>query len=243
MVQRGDRDRSGNPASATPRHRRAVAGVAGAAARLRTGGPEFMEGDRTTRSVAENTPAGANIGEPVAASDFNRDTLTYSLRGLGSDLFDLDASSGQLLTKDGPGLRDRVELHRLRVGPGQQERHRQTRHSSGTPSSGLPLAVTNEDEAGAVALSLSEPDVDIPITASLTDPDGGLDRVVWSWARSTDQTAWTAIRGAALASYTPVAADKGSYLRATASYTDGHKGRARARGRRRPPPSRRTPRQ
>ena len=84
------------------------------------------------------------------------------------------------------------------------------------------MAVTNEDEAGTVALSSSDPDVDVSITASLTDPDGGLDRVVWSWARSTDQTAWTAISGAALASYTPVAADKGSYLRATASYTDGH---------------------
>ena len=61
--------------------------------------PEFMEGDRTTRSVAENTPAGTNIGEPVAATDFNRDTLTYSLRGPGADLFDVDAASGQLLTK------------------------------------------------------------------------------------------------------------------------------------------------
>ena len=30
--------------------------------------PEFMEGDRTTRLVAENTPAGVNIGEPVAAT-------------------------------------------------------------------------------------------------------------------------------------------------------------------------------
>ena len=84
------------------------------------------------------------------------------------------------------------------------------------------LTVTNEDEAGTVALSLSEPDVDVPLTAALTDPDGGLDRVVWSWERSADQTAWTAISGAASASYTPVAADKGSYLRATASYTDGH---------------------
>ena len=58
--------------------------------------------------------------------------------------------------------------------------------------------------------------------AALTDPDGGVTRVVWSWERSADQTAWTAISGAAAAVYTPVAADKGSYLRATASYTDGH---------------------
>ena len=82
------------------------------------------------------------------------------------------------------------------------------------------ITVTNEDEDGTVALSLSDPDVDVPLTAALTDPDGGVVRVVWSWARSADQTAWTAIRGAASAAYTPVAADKGSYLRATASYTD-----------------------
>ena len=84
--------------------------------------PEFVEGERTTRSVAENTPAGANIGEPVAATDFNRDTLTYSLRGLSSDLFDIEASSGQLLTKGCPGLRDRGELLRHRGSLRRQER-------------------------------------------------------------------------------------------------------------------------
>ena len=82
--------------------------------------------------------------------------------------------------------------------------------------------MTNEDEPGAVALSSSEPDVDVSLIATLTDPDGGVARVVWSWERSANQTGWTAVRGAASASYTPVAADKGSYLRATASYTDGH---------------------
>ena len=190
--------------------------------------PEFMEGDRTTRSVAENTPAGANIGEPVAASDFNRDTLTYSLRGLGSDLFDLDASSGQLLTKDALDYETEssyivfVWVQDNKNANGRADTQRDTVIR-------IELTVTNEDEAGAVALSLSEPDVDIPITAALTDPDGGLDRVVWSWARSADQTAWTAIRGAAAASYTPVATDKGSYLRATASYTDGHGPRKSAR--------------
>ena len=143
--------------------------------------PEFMEGDRTTRSVAEHTPAGANIGDPVAASDFNRDTLTYSLRGVGSDLFDLDASSGQLLTKTALDYETEasytvfvwVQDNKNAIGRPDTERDTVIR---------IELAVTNEDEAGAVALSLSEPDVDIPITASLTDPDGGLDRVVWSWA-------------------------------------------------------------
>ena len=183
--------------------------------------PEFTEGDRTTRSVAENTPAGANIGDPVAATDFNRDTLTYSLRGVGADLFDLDASSGQLLTKAALDYETEasyivfvwVQDNKNAIGRPDTQRDTVIR---------VALTVTNEDEAGAVALSLADPDVDIALTADLTDPDGGLDRVVWSWARSADQTAWTAIRGAASAAYTPVAADKGSYLQATASYTDGH---------------------
>ena len=183
--------------------------------------PEFVEGERTTRSVAENTPAGANIGEPVAASDFNRDTLTYSLRGTAADLFDIDASSGQLLTKAALDYETEASYSVIvAVSDGKSS-------SGGSSNSNddyitVTITVTNEDEDGTVALSLSEPDVDVALTASLTDPDGGLARVVWSWERSTDETAWTAISGAASASYTPVAADKGSYLRATASYTDGH---------------------
>ena len=181
--------------------------------------PEFTEGDRTTRSVAENTPAGANIGEPVAASDFNRDTLTYSLRGVGADLFDVDASSGQLLTKAALDYETEASYSVIvAVSDGKSS-------SGGSSNSNddyitVTITVTNEDEAGAVALSSSALDVDVALTAALTDPDGGVVRVVWSWARSADQTTWTAIRGAASAAYTPVAADKGSYLRATASYTD-----------------------
>ena len=44
--------------------------------------PVFSEGTSATRSVAENTPAGQNVGIPVSATDANADdTLTYSLSG------------------------------------------------------------------------------------------------------------------------------------------------------------------
>ena len=183
--------------------------------------PEFTEGDRTTRSVAENTPAGDNIGEPVAAMDFNRDTLTYSLRGIAADLFDVDASSGQLLTKAAFDYETEASysvIVAVSDGKNANGRPDNERDSYITAT----ITVTNEDEAGTVALSSSEPEVGIALTAALTDADGGVARVVWSWEPSADQTAWTAIRGAGLAAYTPVAADKGSYLRATASYADGH---------------------
>ena len=210
---------TGKPGSVSPPPPPTGGGGGGGGGAPANMAPEFTEGGRTTRSVAENTPAGANIGDPVAATDFNRDTLTYSLRGLGSDLFDVDSSSGQLLTKAALDYETEasytifvwVQDNKNAIGRPDTERDTVIR---------VAITVANEDEAGTVTLSLSEPDVDVALTASLTDPDGGLDRVVWAWERSADQTAWTAIGGAALASYTPVAADKGSYLRVTASYTD-----------------------
>ena len=62
------------------------------------------------------------------------------------------------------------------------------------------------------------------ITASLSDLDGvDVDSVTWQWASSSDgMDPWTNISGATEASYTPVIADDGNYLRAMASYTDGH---------------------
>ena len=61
--------------------------------------PVFTEGASATRSVAENTAAGENIGDPVAATDPNNDTLTYTLGGADAESFDIEESSGQLQTK------------------------------------------------------------------------------------------------------------------------------------------------
>ena len=50
-----------------------------------------------TRTVAENTPAGTNLGAPVVASD--PDVLTYSLDDAGAMSFDINRATGQLITK------------------------------------------------------------------------------------------------------------------------------------------------
>ena len=55
----------------------------------------------TTRSVAENTAAGTNIGDPVTAMDADRGVegeLTYTLGGTDAASFAIDASTGQLMT-------------------------------------------------------------------------------------------------------------------------------------------------
>ena len=61
--------------------------------------PGFLEGDSTIRVVLENTPAGTNIGIPVAATDTVGDLLAYTLSGVDADAFDLDTTNGQLKTK------------------------------------------------------------------------------------------------------------------------------------------------
>ena len=60
--------------------------------------PFFTDGISTTRSVAENTASGQNIGNPVAATDADNDTLTYALGGTDADSFSIVSTSGQLQT-------------------------------------------------------------------------------------------------------------------------------------------------
>ena len=61
--------------------------------------PTFTEGASTTRSVAENASANVNIGNAVAATDPENDTLTYTLSGTDAASFDIESTTGQLKTK------------------------------------------------------------------------------------------------------------------------------------------------
>ncbi len=61
--------------------------------------PVFTDGTSVTRTVAENTAAAVNIGTPIAATDANNDTLTYTLSGTDASAFDIDSTTGQLKTK------------------------------------------------------------------------------------------------------------------------------------------------
>jgi len=60
--------------------------------------PEFSQAS-VTRQVAENAPIGANVGQPVRATDPERKALTYSMEGTGAASFDIVQSSGQIQTK------------------------------------------------------------------------------------------------------------------------------------------------
>ena len=71
-------------------------GGAGAANEI----PEFTEGDRTERTVAEQAAKGTNIGAPVTATDADGDPLTYTRGGVDAAFFAIDNVSGQLAVSE-----------------------------------------------------------------------------------------------------------------------------------------------
>ena len=67
--------------------------------------PVFSDGTSATRRVSATASAGTSIGLPVTATDADSgDTLTYSLEGRDAGLFDINTSTGQLLTRSGVTL-------------------------------------------------------------------------------------------------------------------------------------------
>ena len=85
--------------------------------------------------------------------------------------------------------------------------------------------VTDEDEPGGITLDAQQPQENRLLTATLIDDDASDAQKMaakWKWEHSESKGGpWTAILTATSAAYTPLGvADK--YLRATATYTDGH---------------------
>ena len=62
--------------------------------------PEFDANAPTDLNVMENTPAGENIGDPVTATDPEYNTVTYSLDDNDGASFGIEATTGQIKTKD-----------------------------------------------------------------------------------------------------------------------------------------------
>ena len=180
--------------------------------------PEFEDGNSTTRSISENSPAGRTIGDALEATDRDRDTLTYSLGGDDAEFFDIDSLTGEILTRDPLDYEDQAGYTVIvSVSDGKNSRDRDDDEEDAYID--VDIYVTNVDEPGAVVLSPDEPLINMAVTAQLADPDGSSD-VAWAWERSSDATAWTVIDMAASASFTPSIDDVGNYLRATATYRD-----------------------
>ena len=92
------------------------------------------------------------------------------------------------------------------------------------------IAVMNFNEAGKITLldgdgnELVQPRAQGPITASLTDPDGGVTGIGWVWSRAQvdppGANAPTLIEDATNATYTPTNDDTSYFLHVAATYMD-----------------------
>ena len=144
-------------------------------------------------------------------------TPAWSLEGADSGDFRI-SNAGVLTFRTSPNYespadanRDNVYMVTVKV-TGGGEMH----------TTDVTITVTDVDEAGSVALS-PQHKVGTAITATLSDGDGNTSGTTWQWAKSGAAAGpFDDIGEATNASYTPVEADAGMYLRATASYTDKH---------------------
>ena len=178
--------------------------------------PAFDTAGPVAMSITEDSAAGASVGAPLSATDPNGDTLEFALTGDGAGNFSVDGN-GQITVAaalDHEG-RDFYELTASVSDP-----------ADGRDSMTVSITVQNVEEPGSVAFGTdASPEVNIPLTASLTDPDGNIAGETWRWESSASPSGpWAGVSGAASAAYTPAAADVDRYLRATVSYTDGHSG-------------------
>ena len=183
--------------------------------------PEFAS-DTTSRTVAEKTAAGQDIGTPVAATDHNGDTLAYTLGGTDAASFDIDRATGQLMTEAALDYEAKASYDVTVTA---------TDPDSASDMITVTITVTNEEEmgevtlwAGTVALTLA-PQVGDIITGAVMDPDGGVTGETWQWSRTMTpdmMDSWMDIAGETDAAYTVTAGDEDYYLRVMAHYTDGH---------------------
>ena len=192
-------------------------------------------------STAENTASTTVLSTYSATDDEDgNDTLTWTLEGADKDHFRLCAGSTivdittcdeavdaevQLAFKEAvnfedPADSDRNNVYEVTVTVTDSDKMTDTRP--------VAVTVTNADEIGTVTLSNRQPEVGVRITASLESPDTNVRNVSWQWAQCPSDNREcpnpTNILGATSITYTPAEANAGSFIKATATYTDNEMG-------------------
>ena len=150
-----------------------------------------------------------------SASDPQGDEVTWSLAGPDRDVFTVSAGA---LSFDSPP--DFENPDAAGGGNDYQVTVVASDPAGLTDSIAVTVTVGNLDEPGVVGLS-SQPQAGTELTATLSDPDGSVSNVSWSWQRSQNRSSWSEISTAIARRYTPSDDDVGLYLRASVSYDDG----------------------
>ena len=178
-----------------------------------------LSGDASLTQAEGGTDA---MGTYTLTGGDGTSTVTWSLDGADMSQFTLDSSQALMFNSapdyEMPADADGDNVYMVTVMA-----------EAGGEMDEVPVTITvdNVEEAGTVILDTESPVVDGEVTATLSDLDGSISNVDWTWQTSSDDATWIAATGEATdavttSTYMPVEADAGRYLRATASYTDGY---------------------
>lgn len=188
---------------------------------LHNADPVFVTADGATFTVAENV-AETDVVADLEVYDPDGDTVVYDISGSSHNPFQV--TDGQVKLKAGETLDyEGTTSYDLDVRVRDDKDANDGVDTSWDDEISITIEVTNVDEAGTVTLGSNNPEVNVALSASLTDPDGSVTGLAWQWqkADTADAATWSDISGATNASYTPVDGDAGQFIRAQASYDDG----------------------
>ena len=172
--------------------------------------PPVISGPDAVDDFPENSATSRQVGR-YTATDPEGATVTLTLRAADSDKFTL-SSNGVVTFKESPDYEDQSSYSvTVRAEAG-----------SHTVNKSVTVNIQNLEESGTVSLSAVQPQEGTSLTATLKDDDEPTS-TTWQWYRTSSRgSTGAAITNADSRFYTPVADDVGSYLRAVASYDDGH---------------------
>ena len=187
--------------------------------------PPLFAGSTVTLTAYQGQAGNATV-DTVAATDYDGDTLTYTVTGAGAtefnQVFSLDSSSGEIRVKaQALAEQDTTATYAvtLNVTDGKDREGNDATDIDDTVE--LTVNVVPPDTPGTVTLSTNWPQMTTEVTAYLNDPDGDLANVQWQWSMApTYDCLYEDIDGATSASYTPADDDEGMFLRATVTYDD-----------------------
>ena len=186
-------------------------------------------------SVDENT-APDTLVQPVAATDLDGDSLTYSVGGTDAaqfnEVFALNTSTGEITVNTGASINyESAEPTSYRVNvmvtDGEDDSGATQSQPTTDATATVVIEIVNVDEPGTVTLSTSSPQLGVGLFATLTDPDGrkgGIYNSWWSRANNADGpfflTADDYLETFRSKTYTPKEADKYMYIKYTVQYFD-----------------------
>ncbi len=169
------------------------------------------------------------------STDPEGDEIEWNVRGVDAADFDINSTTGVLTFMASPDYENPTDRGLDGEFAAEDNSYQitvsATEMSDALPAKRTDIALTvivgNADDRGELTLQWLQPEVGTPITATLTDSDGGITGATWTWHTSKvvdpdvgDSSHWNVVDNQTTSSYAPEAADDGKYLWVRVAYTD-----------------------